>query len=85
MRWTYLATASGQMEAEFWVDLLKEEGIAALVMPGDTSSFLGVSPNPVRVLVDGSCVHDARRLLAERLREPPESEWEAVDAAEPDG
>lgn len=65
MKWVYLATASGQLEAEFWRNLLKEEGIDAALMPGDTSGFLGLSPMPVRVRVDSSYYDKARQLLLE--------------------
>ena len=52
MEWTHLTTTGDQLSAELLVQALLEEGIEALVNAGDTSSFLGVSGNPCRVMVN---------------------------------
>ena len=67
MRWVYLATAPDQLVAEMWRDLLVGEGIAALVRSGDTSSFLGVSAYPCRVLVREDDHHRAKEVLESSL------------------
>ncbi|MDA1188705.1 MAG: DUF2007 domain-containing protein [Chloroflexi bacterium] len=74
MKWTYLATASGQLEAELWRNLLEEEAIDAMLMAGDTSTFLGIAPKPVRVLVDETKIYKAKQLLEERLQQVLEDE-----------
>ena len=52
MEWTHLTTTGDQLSAELLVQALLEEGIEALINAGDTSSFLGVSGNPCRVMVN---------------------------------
>ncbi len=52
MEWTHLTTTDDQLSAELLVQALLEEGIEALVNAGDTSSFLGVSGNPCRIMVN---------------------------------
>ncbi len=51
MKWVYLATAQDQIEAELWCGILAEEGIKAIVRPGDATGFLGVTLVPCRVVV----------------------------------
>ena len=41
MKWILLTTAPNQLQAEMWRALLLEEGLLALVRPGDTVSFPG--------------------------------------------
>ena len=50
MRWVHFTTAPDQLVAEMWRDLLKAEGVSAQVRAGDTSSFLGVSTYPCRIM-----------------------------------
>ena len=52
-RWTQVATASSQMEAEMLRDLLNGEGIASVVQTSDASAYLGViSPCTLMVRQD---------------------------------
>ncbi len=52
MEWLHLTTTTDQISAELLVQALRDEGIDALVNAGDTASFLGVSANPCRVMVN---------------------------------
>jgi hypothetical protein len=72
MKWVYLATAPNQLEAEMWRDLLVAEGFTAAVRGGDTSSYLGMSNYPCRILVDEQQLDDAKKLLGESLGRTPE-------------
>ena len=51
MQWVALAIAPDQLTAEMWCELLRNEGIPAMVQPSDAVSFLGVSPKACRVAV----------------------------------
>ena len=51
---------------------LRDEDIEAVVNAGDTTEFLGVTPNPWRVMVVGDRWSEAIALLEEwELEEPP--------------
>ena len=50
-RWVPLATAPDQISAEMWVELLRGQGIPAMIRAQDTASFLGVSTMACQVLV----------------------------------
>ena len=67
MRWVTLVTAPDQLAAEMWSELLNQHGIPTLVRAGDTSSFLGVSAYPCRILVDDGYLDEARRFLTDEL------------------
>jgi hypothetical protein len=51
MEWAYLATAPDQIIAEMWVEQLVDAGIAAMIVPSDAVSFLGVAAFGVRIQV----------------------------------
>jgi hypothetical protein len=70
-RWVYLATASDQITAEIWVDILRNAGLAAMVHPSDAVSFMGVSSKGCRVQVQEQDVELARELLGEEETETP--------------
>ena len=72
MNWTYLTTAPDQLIAEMWSQLLRDRGISAMVRAGDTSSFLGVSAYPCRILVDTDEVSRAREVLQSELGVEPD-------------
>lgn len=55
-------------------DLLIESGVPSVTGPGDTASFMGVSLNPVRVMVFEEDVERAREVLGELS--PPEEPGE---------
>ncbi len=67
MKWVTLVSAPDQLVAEMWSDLLNRRGIPTLVRAGDTSSFLGVSAYPCRILVDEKRMDEALRILREDL------------------
>ena len=67
MNWIYLTTAPDQLVAEMWSGLLRDHGIRAMVGAGDTSSFMGVSGYPCRILVDDSQISRAREVLRSEL------------------
>ena len=61
--WVYLATAPDQTTAEIWIELLKGEGISAMIRPSDAVSFLGVSAVSCRLLTPEENVDRAREIL----------------------
>ena len=67
MKWVTLATAPDQIVAEMWRDLLINEGVPAAVRPGDTTSFLGVTLLPCRVLVADTELARAKELLEDQM------------------
>lgn len=67
MKWAYLITAPDQIVAEMWRDALIERGVPAVIRAGDTTSFLGVSAYPCRMLVDEDSLEESRRILREEM------------------
>jgi len=65
MKWVVLTTAPDQLTAEMWRSVLLEEDVPATVK--DTSSFLGVSPLPCRIMVPEDRKEDARAILEAHL------------------
>jgi len=74
--WLILTTAPDQLAAEIWKDILLQNGIPAMVNPGDASSFMGVSTFPCRIMVASGYRKRAKEIL-DSLQ--PEDE-EGVDA-----
>lgn len=64
-RWVHLVTAPDPLTAEMWRDLLREQGIAAVVDPRDAVSFLGLSATPCRLMVPQSLLKEAEAILAD--------------------
>jgi hypothetical protein len=64
MKWKLLTTAPDQLTAEMWIELLQNEGIPAMIEPGDAVSFLGVSAIPCRIIVPKGWVGEAKAILA---------------------
>ena len=62
-----MATAPDQLIAEIWRSMLEEEGIPAVVRPGDVIPFLGSASLPVRLLVDERRKEEALALLTEEF------------------
>ena len=68
MKWVHLTTAPDQLVAEMWCGLLREEGVPALIRPGDTmGSYLGVSTYPCRVLTQEGEEARAKEILEGHL------------------
>jgi hypothetical protein len=64
-KWVYLATAPDQITAEIWVDILRQEGVNAMVHPSDAISFLGVSGVGCRVQTIEEDLERARDVLGD--------------------
>lgn len=67
MDWVAVRVAPDQLSAEMWVELLREEGVPALIKPSDAVSFLGASALGCRVLVPDDRLADAEALLSDRV------------------
>lgn len=70
MAWVYLATAPDQLVAEMWRDLLRGDGLPVIIRAGDTSSFLGVTAHPCRIMVQEGHLVEAREKLEDHLGRP---------------
>ncbi len=68
--WLLLSTAPDQLTAEMWLGVLREHDIPAVISPGDTSSFMGISPFPCRLMVADDYLEQARQILAGLESEP---------------
>ena len=62
-KWVHLATAPDQITAEIWVDILRQEGVSAMVHPADAISFLGISAVACRVQTQEEDLARAREIL----------------------
>ena len=62
-RWLLLTTAPEQLTAEMWLGVLRKHDIPAVISPGDTSSFMGISPFPCRLMVAAGYLKQAREIL----------------------
>ncbi|MCJ7492300.1 MAG: DUF2007 domain-containing protein [Dehalococcoidia bacterium] len=67
MQWVSLAIAPDQLTAEMWCELLRNEGIAAMVQPSDAVSFLGVSAKACRVVVPEDRREEAAAVLRKEM------------------
>ncbi len=65
--WIVVRVAPDQLSAEMWVDLLREEGVPALIKPSDAMSILGTSGFSCRVLVPAEWLDEAQSILSESL------------------
>ena len=65
MKWVHLATAPDQITAEIWLDILRGEGIQAMIHSADAVSFLGVSAMGCRVQVPEDELERARDVLGD--------------------
>lgn len=63
-KWRVLAAAPDQLTAEMWQDILRKQGVAAVVNPEDTVSFMGVSAIPCRIMVAPGDLKRAKEILA---------------------
>ena len=62
-RWVHRATAPDQLTAEMWVELLRGQGIPAMIRAQDAVSFLGISSMACQVLVPREHLAEATQLL----------------------
>ncbi|MEK7214364.1 MAG: DUF2007 domain-containing protein [Chloroflexota bacterium] len=72
-----MATAPYQLQAEIWREFLQQNGIPATINASDTTSFLGLSPFPCRLLTPAEHADAARALLEELAQAVPIEEDEA--------
>ena len=72
MKWVYMATAPNQLVAEMWRGLLRDEGVQARIRSGDTSSFMGLSNYPCRIMVLEDQLKLGREILERNLGHPVE-------------
>lgn len=70
-KWKLLTVAPDQLTAEMWQEMLARKGIPAAVNPGDTASFMGVSPLPCRLMVAEEYLERAKQILAGLDAEEP--------------
>jgi hypothetical protein len=56
-----------------WLGVLREHDIPVVISPGDTSSFMGISPFPCRLMVADDYLKQANEILASlKPEEEPE-------------
>ncbi len=67
--WVHLVTAPDQLTAEFWIQVLQDAGITAVIHPADAVSFLGVAGYGCRVLVREEDLDEAREIIPEAAAE----------------
>ncbi|MGE0056421.1 MAG: DUF2007 domain-containing protein [Dehalococcoidia bacterium] len=70
-KWAHLAVAPDQMTAEFWIQVLQDQGIPAMIHPADAVSWLGVSGFGCRVQVPEENLEAAREVI-DSLKPPAE-------------
>jgi hypothetical protein len=63
-KWAVLTAAPDQLTAEMWQDILRKQGVKAMVNPADAVSFLGVSAFPCRIMVAPADLKRAKEILA---------------------
>ncbi len=74
MNWVVLTTAPSLPIAEMWRDVLAEEGIPALIRPGDAmTSYLGVTSYPCRIMVNADTFDRALQILDVGQDPPPDA------------
>lgn len=64
--WVHLTTTPDQLSGEMLIDLLRGEGVSAMIKASDAVSFLGVSGMGCRILVPSDQLNEAKAVLAER-------------------
>lgn len=62
-RWVHLAVAPDQITAEFWIQVLQEEDISAMIRASDAVSFMGVAGFGCRVQVRESDFEQATEVV----------------------
>jgi hypothetical protein len=68
-RWLHLVTAPDQFTAEFWLEVLKDAGITAVIRASDAVSFLGMAGYGCRVQVREEDLALAREVIPEATEE----------------
>ncbi len=64
-KWVHLAMAPNSTVAEMWIDILRDEGLQAMIRPSDAVSFMGVTAVECRLLVVDEDLERAREVLGE--------------------
>jgi hypothetical protein len=66
-KWVHLAIAPDQITAEIWLDILRQEGITAMIRPSDAVSFLGISAVSCRIQTQEEDLGRAREILGSEV------------------
>jgi hypothetical protein len=69
--WTHLTVAPDQMTAEFWIQVLSDQQIPAMIHPADAVSWLGVSGFGCRLQCREGDLEAALEVI-DSLRDPDE-------------
>ena len=64
-KWVHLAMAPNSTVAEMWIDILREQGLQAMIRPSDAVSFMGVTAMECRVMVNEDDLERAREVLGD--------------------
>lgn len=64
-KWVHLAMAPNSTVAEMWIDILRDQGLQAMIRPSDAVSFMGVTAVECRVLVVEDDLERAREVLGD--------------------
>jgi hypothetical protein len=62
-KWVHLTTAPDQITAEIWIDILRQEGIDAMITPSDAASYMGLSAQACRIQTPEEELERAREIL----------------------
>ncbi len=65
MKWVELTTAPDQLTAEMWCDLLRNEGVPAMIRRSDAAAAWQVLMMPSQVMVPESRYEEAAAILAD--------------------
>jgi hypothetical protein len=69
--WTHLAVAPDQITAEFWIQVLSDQQILAMIHPSDAVSWMGVSGFGCRIQCREEDLQAALEVI-DSLRDPDE-------------
>lgn len=70
-QWLTLVTAPDQLTAELWCQLLRDQGVPAVIAPADAVRFMGLSMAPCRLLVPAKLKEAAEQALRGELWSSP--------------
>ncbi len=71
-KWVELVKAPDRITGEIWTDILKQEGVPAMIHAEDTmSSLWGVSWIPCRIMVPEDRLAQAKEILDSLEKEEP--------------
>lgn len=65
MKWVHLVTAPDELTAEFWLSILRDADVPAMIRPSDAVSYLGQAGFGCRLQVPEDELERAREVLGE--------------------